>query len=364
MKRKINFNAGPAEMPAEVLHELSKGVKKYGDSGLSVLELPHRGKEFMDILEESKALVRELCALNDSYEVLWLQGGGRLQFCMVPMNFLGEGTTAGYIDSGHWADEAITYARYYGNVEVLASSKATKYSRLPDWPQEVSKDLKYLHLTTNNTIYGTQWHTVPGCKVQLIADMSSDILSCKRDYNQYSLFYAAAQKNLGAAGVALVVIKKDLLKKVVRPVPPMLSYAAQVKEKSVLNTANVFGVYASLLMLRWTKEKGIAAIEAENERKAALLYSALDASTIFKPHVRVAAHRSKMNVCFTAINDEVESKFLERCKANDIAGIKGHRSVGGFRASMYNALPYESVAFLVKLIEEFELEILKQNRGG
>jgi len=354
MEPKTNFNAGPAELPPEVLYEAAKSVRKYKNMGLSVLELPHRGKEFLDIIEESKHLVKELCGLDDQYDVLWLQGGGRLQFCMVPMNFLGDKQPAGYIDSGYWSAEAIEYARYYGDVNVLASSKDDKYNHLPQWPGKIPAKLAYLHLTTNNTIYGTQWHSIPKTNVPLIADMSSDILSRRLDYKQFGMFYAAAQKNLGIAGVALAVIRKDLLDNIVRPMPPMLSYKEQVKENSILNTANVFGIYTSLLMLRWIKEKGIDNIERENKQKAAMLYEAIDGSSAFTAYVKDKDSRSLMNVCFTAENAEMEAKFLAMCDARNIVGIKGHRAAGGFRASLYNAISIDSVERLVNVMRDFE----------
>ena len=351
MQRKINFNAGPAALPPKVLQQAADAVREYKNTGLSILELPHRGKEFVDIVAESNTLVRELCGLNDQYEVLWLHGGGRLQFCMVPMNFLSDRDSAGYIDSGHWAEEALEYAAHYGDVQILSSSKENNYSRLPEWPTNIPSQLAYLHFTTNNTICGTQWHHVPNTNVPLIADMSSDIFSRQHDYNRYAMFYAAAQKNLGVAGVALAVIRKDMLARIARDLPPMLDYKAQVKENSILNTANVFGVYTSLLMLRWTKEKGIEAIEKESRKKAKLLYDALDNSTAFSPRVKEHTHRSLMNVCFTANSPDIEKSFLALCEENNITGIKGHRSVGGFRVSLYNTVSYESVERLVQLMD-------------
>ena len=354
METKINFNAGPAELPPEVLHDAANAVRKYKKMGLSILELPHRSPEFIEIIEESKRLVKELCGLDDQYEVLWLQGGGRLQFCMIPMNFLSDSQPAGYIDTGHWSSEAIEYAQYYGEVKVLASSKKSNYDHIPEWPAKIPAKLAYLHITTNNTIYGTQWHDVPAAKNLLVADMSSDILSRTTDYSKYAMFYAAAQKNLGIAGVALAVIRKDLLSNLARPVPSMLSYQEQAKENSILNTANVFGIYTSLLMLRWIKEKGIAAIERDNRLKAEMLYDAIDNSKVFTPHVKDKNHRSLMNVCFTANTPETEKKFLETCEAKSIIGIKGHRSVGGFRASLYNAISIDSVERLVSVMKDFE----------
>ena len=356
MKRQINFSAGPAEMPAEVLHEASKAVKKFGSTGSSILELSHRSKEFMDIVEESKTLVKQLCGIGSDYDVLWMQGGGRLQFCMIPMNFLDAKGAAGYLDTGHWADEAQQYAANYGKADVLASSKKANYDHLPEWPKKVPASLSYLHITTNNTIYGTQWQTIGESGAPLVADMSSDIFSGKRDYTKYAMFYAAAQKNLGAAGNTLAVIRKDFLARAKNDLPPMLSYKANVKENSILNTANVFGVYVSLLTLRWIKEKGIATIEKENKAKAKLLYDTLDSSKVFIPHVKEKTHRSRMNVCFTTANAKQEKAFLEVCDARDISGIKGHRLAGGFRASLYNAIELSSVERLVAVMKEFEAQ--------
>lgn len=354
MQKKINFNAGPAELPPEVLHETARAVREYKDTGLSILELPHRSKEFKEIIEESKELVRELCGLTNDHEVLWLQGGARLQFAMLPMNFLPAGGAAGYIDSGHWAHEAMEYGKYYGTAQVLASSEKDKYNQLPVWPSKIPEQLAYVHFTTNNTIYGTQWQDVPTINVPLVADMSSDILSAAHDYSRYAMFYAAVQKNLGTPGLALAVIRKDFLKQAADNVPPMLSYKAQVKENSILNTANVSGVYVSLLMLRWIKARGIAAIEKENTQKAQILYKAIDESKYFNAYVQDKEHRSKMNVCFTADTKENEAAFLDLCKTNNIIGISGYRAVGGFRASIYNAVPVENVAKLAALIQEFE----------
>jgi phosphoserine aminotransferase len=350
MQKKINFNAGPAALPPEVLHEAAKAVRNYNNTGLSILELPHRSKEFIGIIEESKALVKELCSIGDEYDVLWMQGGGRMQFCMIPMNFLPERDTAGYIDSGHWAAEAMEYATHYGGAEVLSSSRQSNYSHLPVWPSPLPPQLAYVHLTTNNTIFGTQWRHVPETGLPLIGDMSSDILSGRRDYSSYALFYAAAQKNLGAAGNTLVVVRKDMYERITRSLPPMLSYKEHAKDNSVLNTANVSGVYISLLTLRWVREKGIDAIEKENRQKAHLLYEAIDNSPVFTAHVQEKTHRSLMNVCFTANTPEHERSFLTLCEKNNIAGIKGHRSVGGFRASLYNAVTVEDVEQLVELM--------------
>lgn len=351
----INFNAGPAALPKEVTKQASEAVIDYNNTGLSILEIAHRGKHFDAILEESKQMVKELCGLTDDYEVLWLQGGGRLQFAMIPMNFLPENGSAGYIDSGHWSTEAMEYARYYGKVQMVTSSKTDNYTHLPEWPQSIDESLRYLHFTTNNTIYGTQWPAIPQANVPLMADMSSDIFSLKRDYTNCALFYAVAQKNLGATGNTLVVLRKDLLGKIVRTIPPMLNFKDQVEKSSVLNTPPVFSIYVSLLTLRWIKAKGIDAIEKENNEKAALLYNELDRNPLFHAPVQKES-RSKMNVVFHGTNKEMEQQFLDLCKQNDITGIEGHRSVGAFRASLYNAISLADVQKLVSLMQAFEKE--------
>lgn len=356
-RSRINFNAGPAALPPEVVHEAAKATREYNKTGISILELPHRGTEFAAIVEESCRLVRELCGLNNDYEVVWLHGGGRMQFAMLPMNFLGAGHTAAYADSGHWAAEAIEYARYYGNTFVAGSSKDNNYNHLPELGKAIPADARYLHITTNNTIYGTQYRQPPATQLPLVADMSSDILSETRDYTAYSMFYAAAQKNIGTPGVALAVIRRSFLEKAADNLPPLFSYKAQVKERSVLNTANVSGIYISLLTLRWIKERTIARIERENMLKAELLYNAIDESDIFTAHVANSSHRSRMNVCFTARDTQTEKAFLARCEKEGIAGVGGHRSVGGFRASLYNAISADNVRELVEVMKDFERKL-------
>ncbi|MEI8279011.1 MAG: 3-phosphoserine/phosphohydroxythreonine transaminase [Bacteroidota bacterium] len=351
----LNFNAGPAALPAEVLQQTSQAVINYNNTGLSILEIPHRGKHFDAILEESKSLVIELCGLGNDYEVLFMHGGGRLQFCMIPMNFTGANETAGYIDSGHWAAEAADYAKYYGKTEVLCSSKSDNYSHLPVWPSVIDIKLSYLHYTTNNTIYGTQWKDIPACNVPLIADMSSDIFSQQRDYSRCAMFYAVAQKNIGPAGTTLVVLHKDMLKKINKGQPPMLDYAAHVKENSVLNTPPVFAIYTTMLMLRWIKAKGIAAVEKENAAKAALLYDEVSRNSLFHSIIK-ESDRSTMNVCFVAKDVSNEKTFITFCEQRGITNIAGHRSTGGFRASLYNAIPLSAVKRLVQAMKEFEIE--------
>jgi phosphoserine aminotransferase len=351
---KINFNAGPAAMPPEVLHEMAKAVKAYKKTGISILELPHRGLDFREILQECNQLVKALCALGDDYEVLWLQGGGRMQFAMLPMNYLTPDTAAAYIDSGHWANEAIAYALHYGTVKVVASSKENGYTTLPEWPKQLIGDSRYLHMTTNNTIYGTQYKEIPPITVPLVADMSSDILGVNRDYSRFDMFYAATQKNLGTPGLALVAIRKSFLEQAIHQLPPMLSYQAQIREKGILNTANVSATYVALLMLRWIKAKGLNHIIAENERKAALVYQTLLQSSLYVPYVTNANDRSIMNAVFTLTDPSKENSLSQFCSQNGIIGIEGHRSVGGFRVSLYNAIEYSSVETLCEVLREFE----------
>ena len=351
---KINFGSGPAALPQEVLQEASAAILDYEGSGLSILEIPHRGKLFEAILEESKALVNELCELNNDYEILWLQGG-RLQFDMIPMNFLGKEQTAGYIDSGHWAAMAAEAAKHYGNVHILSSSKENQYSHLPEAPSFIPRHLSYLYLTTNNTLYGTQWKTLPQTQTPIVADMSSDILSRKFKYTSCALFYAVAQKNIGPAGVTLVVIHKDFLKKQVRRLSPMLDYGLHARQHSVLNTPPIFAIYTSLLTLRWMRKRSLHVIAKENQAKAQVLYEEIDSNPMFVPMVSNRQHRSDMNVCFRAKDKQTETAFLKFCAENNISGIEGHRAVGGFRASLYNAISLADVGKLVSLMQQFEV---------
>jgi phosphoserine aminotransferase len=348
----INFDAGPAALPKEVLQQASEAILNYNNSGLSILEIPHRGKLFEEILQEANALVKELLGLDDDYDVLWLQGGGRLQFSMVPMNFLGANEKAGYIESGHWASEALRNAKLYGQTEILGSSKADSFTYIPDWGT-IPKDLNYLHFTSNNTIYGTQFFSFPETEVPLVVDMSSELFSRKLDYNKFSLIYAVAQKNIGPAGVTLVVIRKSLLQQQKRELPEILSYREMAKHNSVLNTPPVFPIYCSLLTLRWVKALGMDAMDKRNKEKARILYDAIDNSAVFYG-VAKKEDRSHMNACFRAHNDLHTQAFLDFAKEKNIVGIKGHRSVGGFRASMYNAISVEDVQQLVATMKAFE----------
>ncbi len=352
----INFGSGPTGIAPELLEEISQAILNYNQSGLSILEIPHRGDPlFQDILQESKHLVLELCQLSATdYEVIWLQGGGRLQFAMIPMNFLLEGKEAAYVDSGHWAFEAAQNATYFGKTTIIASSKKDHYTYYPTInPLDDTHNFAYLHLCTNNTIYGTQIQNAPNVNIPLIADMSSDIFSVPRDYSKYDLFYAVAQKNIGAAGNTLVVIKKKMLEQINTSLAPYLSYAAHIKSQSVLNTAPVFNIYTSLLVLRLWKQRGLEKIYTENNLKAQTLYAEIKRNTLFYTPVQ-AASSSLMNVVFFCHDQEKETALIEFCKQKNIVGIKGHRSVGGFRVSLYNHIRLEQVQYLVHCLQEFE----------
>lgn len=352
LKSRYYFGAGPAALPQSVKAEAAAAILDYAATGLSILEIPHRGPHFDAILDESKQLVRSLCGLDEDWEVLWLQGG-RLQFAMMPMNFLPEGKIAGYCVTGSWAEEAFQNAQILGAAEAVTSAKEEGYTHIPLLPHPLPKNLAYLHLTTNNTVEGTQWPELPDtAPVPLFADMSSDILSRARDYNRCSLFWAVVQKNLGAAGVTLVCMRKSLLESAKKDLPPMLSYAEHVEKKSVLNTAPVFAIYTALLMLRWTAARGIADIEEENKQKAAMLYEAIEGSPYFHAPATDAA-RSRMNVVFRGANKDIEQRFLQACEERGLMGLEGHRSAGGFRASLYNAIPLDAVKELVGVMDGF-----------
>ena len=348
-----NFNAGPSILPKEVFEEAAAAVLNYNDTGLSILEYGHRTPAFEAIMQEARDLMKELMNLGDNHEVLFLHGGASTQFMQVPMNLLDLKETAAYTDTGLWASKAIKEAKLFGKPEVVCSSKEKNYTFLPK-DFAVPNDAKYLHITTNNTIYGTQWQKIPVTSNSMVADMSSDILSRDINFNAFDLIYAGAQKNIGAAGVTVVVVNKNILGKIKRNIPTMLDYRNHIAEESMLNTPPVFAVYTCMLTLRWLKKQGgVKAIEKINNEKAALLYAEIDRNTLFKGTV-MEEDRSKMNVCFVMNDPEKETAFLKYATDNNIIGIKGHRSVGGFRASLYNAMPLESVHYLVSLMQQFE----------
>jgi len=348
----FNFGSGPAKLPDEVLAEASLAIKEYKNSGMSILELPHRGSHFSEIMEEAKALSKSLLGLDDDYEILWLQGGGRLQFAMIPMNFLAENETAGYIDSGRWANDAMQTAKLYGNVKLITSSQKDDYTYIPT-VKEIAEPLAFVHLTSNNTIYGTQFFEFPKTENPLVVDMSSELFSRKLNYRQFDLIYAVAQKNIGPAGVTFVAIKKSLLDLQKRQLPGILSYKEIAAKHSILNTPPVFAIYCSLLVLRWVNKLGLEKMEENNNAKAALLYHTIDESPIFHCNIEKNS-RSKMNVCFHSQSPEMDNRFIEYAKQNNITGIKGHRSVGGLRVALYNAVTLQAVEQLTQVIKGFK----------
>lgn len=347
-----NFGAGPCILPQEVFKQASQAVLEFNGTGLSILEISHRTPEFEAVVDETIQLVKELLNVPEGYSVVLLQGGASLQFSMVPMNLLAENQTAAYLNTGVWATKALKEAKLFGNVNVVASSKENNFTFIPK-DFDIPKDSAYFHYTSNNTIYGTELMTVPETNVPVVCDMSSDIFSRVIDVSQFGLIYAGAQKNMGPAGLTLAIVKDDLLGKVDRQIPSMLDYKVQIEGGSMYNTPPVFSIYVAMLNLRWLKSKGgVAEIEKENIAKAEALYREIDRNPLFKGTCKVE-DRSRMNVCFVMENPELEKPFLKFAEDRGIIGIKGHRSVGGFRASMYNALPITSVHVLIEAMQEF-----------
>ncbi len=347
-----NFNAGPSILPKEVFEQAAAAILNYNNTGLSILELGHRTPTFQAVMDEARALVKELMQLDDNHEVLFLHGGASTQFMQVPMNLLDIKDTGAYADTGVWGQKAVKEAKLFGNVALVCSGKENKYTAIPK-DFAVPNDAVYFHITTNNTIYGSQWQKIPATSIPLVGDMSSDIFSRVIDFNAFDLIYAGAQKNMGPAGVNLVVVNKNILGKIKRPIPTIMDYRNHIADGSMLNTPPVFAVFVCMLTLRWLKAAGgVAAIEKLNNAKAALLYNEIDNNPLFRGTV-VTEDRSKMNVCFVMNNAALEEPFLAAAKANNIVGIKGHRLVGGFRASLYNALPISSVQVLVDTMQAF-----------
>jgi phosphoserine aminotransferase len=351
-----NFNSGPSILPQEVFKQASEAILNYNNSGLSILEIGHRTDLFQAVMDEAIALVKELMKLDDQHEVLFLHGGASTQFFQIPMNLLNDNEIAAYTDTGTWSAKAIKEAKIFGHVEVVCSAKESNYNHLPK-QFTVPKTAKYFHLTTNETIHGVQWHDFTPffeAGVPLVADMSSDILSRQMDFNKFDLIYAGAQKNVGAAGVNLVIVNKNILGKVNRKLASMMDYRNHIENGSMLNTPPVFAVYVCMLTLRWLKAQGgVEAIEEINNQKAQLLYNAIDSLPVYKGTVINKEDRSIMNACFTIENADLEKEFQTLCKQNGMVGVKGHRSVGGFRVSLYNALPMESVQVLTSLMKDF-----------
>src|SRR5690606_17981527 len=355
---KHNFGAGPCILPKEVFQEASQAVIEFNNTGLSILEISHRSKEFEQVVVEAEALVRELLNVPADYSVLFLQGGASQQFAMVPMNLLPEGGKAAYLDTGVWATEAAKEASKLGHVEIVASSSDKNYTYIPK-DYSVPSDAAYFHFTSNNTIYGTEVFERPNVGIPVVSDMSSDIFSRVIDVSEYDLIYAGAQKNMGPAGVTLVIIKNELLGKSGRTIPAIFDYQAHAKAGSMYNTPPVYSIYVSMLNLRWLKAKGgVSVIEQENIVKARTLYEEIDRNTLFKGTAD-KDDRSRMNITFVMENPEQEAAFLELAKERGLVGIKGHRSVGGFRASVYNALTISSINALVDAMREFEENTVK-----
>jgi len=349
---KHNFGAGPGILPHEVLKQAAAAVVDFNGIGLSILEISHRSPEFEAVLDEAVKLVKELLEVPEGYSVLFLQGGASTQFAMVPYNLLADNAKAAYVESGVWANKALKEAKYFGQVDVIATSKESNFTYIPK-DYTVPSDAAYLHLTSNNTIYGTQLHEFPASPIPVVCDMSSDIFSRTINVADFGLIYAGAQKNMGPAGTTLVIVKDELLGKIDRKIPAMLDYKIHIDNGSMYNTPPVFAIYVSMLTLAWVKSKGgVAAIQKENEAKAKVLYTEIERNPLFKP-VCATEDRSNMNVCFVMENSELEKPFLKLCDERGIIGIKGHRSVGGFRASIYNALSINSVYALIEVMQEF-----------
>lgn len=351
--KKHNFYAGPSIMSQYTIDNTIEAIRDFAGTGLSILEISHRSKEFVAVMDEVQALFKELLDIPEGYEVIFVGGGASTQFCMVPYNLLK--TKAAYIDSGTWAHKAIKEAKLFGEVEVLASSEEANYTYYPKI-ENVPTDVDYLHITTNNTIYGTELRTDPDVPVRMVADMSSDIFSRPIDVSKYDIIYGGAQKNVSPAGVTFAIVRTDALGKVDRKIPTMLNYETHIKKGSMFNTPPVLPIYSALQTLKWYKSLGgVKALQKMDEEKAAVLYDAIDSSKMFVGTVREDS-RSIMNVCFVMKPEykELEKDFIDFASTKGIVGIKGHRSVGGFRASLYNALPLESVKVLVEAMKEFE----------
>ncbi len=348
-----NFSAGPGILPQDVLKEAANACINFDNLNLSLLEISHRSKNYEKVMDEARALVKELFEVGDEYEVLYLGGGASMQFAMVPYNLLREEGYAAYVNTGVWASKAIKEAKLVGNTKVIATSEDKKFSYIPK-DFEIPGDADYLHLTSNNTIYGTQYKSFPKTSIPLVCDMSSDIFSRKVNAKDFALIYAGAQKNMGPAGSTMIMVKKDALGKTGRKMLSMLDYQVHIKGGSMYNTPPVFPIYVTLLTLRWLKQNGgIAWIEKVNQQKAELLYGEIDRNSMFYGTVE-KADRSQMNVCFLLHKPELEPEFDKLWKEAGISGIRGHRDVGGYRASLYNALPLESVQVLTDVMKEFE----------
>ncbi|URW78558.1 3-phosphoserine/phosphohydroxythreonine transaminase [Xiashengella succiniciproducens] len=352
--KKHNFSAGPSVLPEFTIKKTAEAVLDFAGTGLSVMEVSHRDKEFMAVMDQARDLFKEILDIPSGYEVVFLGGGASMQFCMVPYNLLNK--KAAYLNTGTWASKALKEAKFFGEVVEVASSKDENFSYIPK-NYEVPADADYFHITTNNTIFGTEIRKDLDVKVPLVADMSSDIFSRPVDVSKYAIIYGGAQKNLAPAGVTFAVIREDVLGKVDRPIPTMLNYKTHIENGSMFNTPPVLPVFAALQTLIWLKEQGgVKEMEKRNIRKATMLYDEIERNKLFKSTVKYEEDRSIMNICFVMADEykELEADFRTFASSRGMVGIKGHRSVGGFRASCYNALPEESVKALIDTMREFE----------
>jgi len=356
-QRAYNFNAGPSALPQEVLERAQQQLVNFRDSGMSIMEMSHRSAIFDDVHNEAIALLKKLYAIPENYEVLFLQGGASLQFTMVPMNFLTADQKASYVLSGSWSEKAFKEAKLFGTPVEAASTKDNQYRNIPALEDiQFNDDDAYVHITSNNTIYGTQWRNYPDTgNVPLVADMSSDILSKPVDIEKFGIIYAGAQKNLGPSGVTVVIIRKDLLEKANKNIPTMLKYTTHADSNSLYNTPPTFGIYMLGEVLKWVESKGgVAEIEKHNELKAKVIYDAIDHSNGFYKGHATTDSRSLMNITFRVADEELEKQFLAEAKAAGFVGLNGHRSVGGCRASTYNAVPLEACEALRDFMVDFQ----------
>ncbi len=351
--KKHNFSAGPCILPKEVFQQASNAVIDFNNSGLSILEISHRSEAFVQVINKAVRLVKEILTVPDDYSVLFLQGGASLQFLMLAQNFMKKNKKSGYLDTGTWASKAIKEALLFGEVITIASSKDQNYNFIPK-NYIIPKDIDYFHCTSNNTIYGTQIKQFPRSPVNMVCDMSSDIFSRKIDVSKFSLIYAGAQKNLGPAGTTLVIIKNKILEEDEAKIPTMLDYKTHIDKGSMFNTPPVFSIYVSMLTLEWLqKNGGIKWIEERNKEKSRLLYNTIEKNSLFET-ISAKEDQSIMNATFLLKENKLEKRFNVMCENAGISGIKGHRSVGGYRASMYNSMPIESVQTLIDIMNELE----------
>ena len=351
--KKHNFSAGPCILPKEVIKKASNAVINFNDYNLSLIEISHRSQPFVDVMEKAKNLVKELLKIPDGYSILFLQGGASLEFIMVPMNLMKKNGRAAYLNTGIWAKKAINEANHLGKTIIVGDSADKNYNYIPKG-YNIPENADYFHCTSNNTIYGTQMKDFPQCNIPMVCDMSSDIFSREIDVSKFDLIYAGAQKNMGPAGTTLVIVNNNILGKNNRKIPTILDYKTHIDKKSMFNTPPVFPIYVSMLTLQWLKDLGgVKIIEKINQKKADLLYSEIDRNSIFKGTCN-KEDRSNMNVCFLLKNINKEKLFNKMCEESGINGIEGHRSVGGYRASIYNAMPIESIQVLIEIMRKLE----------